>query len=454
MTELIILSLAGVAALVSEFLILPKGMNRKMMLPMAILALLAVLVLCYANAGTTETIYSMASLDRFSRPFLVVLCVLGILWFWGFRRFFEEEKTTTDYFALALFSFAGAACMVSYTNLAMLFLGVEILSIPVYVLAGSRKTDVAGNEASFKYFLLGAFSSCFLLLGIALIYGATGSFDLGEITAKIAGLTPENQMLLQTGFVLSVAAFAFKVAAVPFHFWAPDVYEGSPVPVTAYMVTVVKVAAFAALLKFIQAFQVAIPETVAWAIYGLCFLTLMVPNFIAASQKNVKRLMAYSSISHTGFMLTGIFSQQAGAQDLLVYYSLVYGIASLIAFRVLWYLRNEVADIQDFKGLLHTNKIAAVAVIMAMLSMAGIPPLAGFIAKYRVLAAALAAGQGWLVVVGILASLLAIYYYFKIIIVMFEPSETAPNRELKLADKVFLYVCCALLLGLTVLPVV
>lgn len=449
MTELIILSLTGVAALVSEFLNL-----RKMLLPMAVLSLLVVLGLSFTHLGSTELLYNMLSFDNFSRPFLMVLCALCAMWFWGFRRFFEDEQTTTDYFSLALFSFAGAICMVSYTNLAMLFLGVEILSIPVYVLAGSRKTDVRGNEASFKYFLLGAFSSSFLLFGIALLYGATGTFDLGEITTKITSLTPENQSLLQIGFVLTVAAFAFKVAAVPFHFWAPDVYEGSPVPVTAYMVTIVKVAAFAALLKFFQAFQSSIPQTVAWMIYGLCFLTLMVANFIAASQKNVKRLMAYSSISHTGFMLIGIFCQGEGAGDLLVYYSLVYGIASLAAFRVLWYLRNEVADIQDFKGLIRYNPLAAVSVILAMLSMAGIPPLAGFVAKYRVLAAALAAGQGWLVVVGILASLLAIYYYFKIIIVMFEPSETAPERTMKLGDKLFLYICCALLLGLTVLPVV
>lgn len=421
---------------------------------MAIVALLVVLVLSYGHLGVVESVYGMAELNPFSSKFLMVLCGLGILWFWGFRRFFENEKTSTDYFALILFSFAGAACMVSYTNLAMLFLGVEILSIPIYVLAGSHKTDLKGNEASFKYFLLGAFSSCFLLFGIALLYGATGTFDLTQISASTTSLTSENRTLLQIGFVLTVAAFAFKVAAAPFHFWAPDVYEGSPVPVTAYMVTVVKVAAFAALLKFFQAFEGAIPQTVAWLIYGICFLTLMFANFVAASQKNVKRLMAYSSISHTGFMLMGIFCQNEGAENLLTYYALVYGIASLTAFRVLWYLRNEVADIQDFKGLLHTNQLAAVAVIMAMLSMAGIPPLAGFIAKYRVLAAALAAGQGWLVVVGILASLLAIYYYFKIIIVMFEPCETAPDRPLQLADKVFLYVCCVLLIGLTVWPVV
>jgi NADH-quinone oxidoreductase subunit N len=449
MSEIIILSLTGVAALVSEFLNL-----RKMLLPMAIVALLVVLVLSYGHLGVVESVYGMAELNPFSSKFLMVLCGLGILWFWGFRRFFENEKTSTDYFALILFSFAGAACMVSYTNLAMLFLGVEILSIPIYVLAGSHKTDLKGNEASFKYFLLGAFSSCFLLFGIALLYGATGTFDLTQISASTTSLTSENRTLLQIGFVLTVAAFAFKVAAAPFHFWAPDVYEGSPVPVTAYMVTVVKVAAFAALLKFFQAFEGAIPQTVAWLIYGICFLTLMFANFVAASQKNVKRLMAYSSISHTGFMLMGIFSQNEGAENLLTYYALVYGIASLTAFRVLWYLRNEVADIQDFKGLLHTNQLAAVAVILAMLSMAGIPPLAGFIAKYRVLAAALAAGQAWLVVVGILASLLAIYYYFKIIIVMFEPSETAPDRPLQLADKVFLYVCCVLLIGLTVWPVV
>lgn len=421
---------------------------------MAIVALLVVMVLSYRHLEVVETVYGMAELNPFSSKFLIVLCGLGILWFWGFRRFFENEKTSTDYFALILFSFAGAACMVSYTNLAMLFLGVEILSIPIYVLAGSNKTDLKGNEASFKYFLLGAFSSCFLLFGIALLYGATGTFDLTQISASTTNLTAENRTLLQIGFVLTVAAFAFKVAAAPFHFWAPDVYEGSPVPVTAYMVTVVKVAAFAALLKFFQAFEGAIPQTVAWMVYGICFLTLMFANFVAASQKNVKRLMAYSSISHTGFMLMGIFCQNEGAENLLTYYALVYGIASLTAFRVLWYLRNEVADIQDFKGLLHTNQLAAVAVIMAMLSMAGIPPLAGFIAKYRVLAVALAAGQGWLVVVGILASLLAIYYYFKIIIVMFEPSETAPDRPLQLSDKVFLYVCCVLLIGLTVWPVV
>ena len=331
----------------------------------------------------------------------------------------------------------------------MLFLGIEILSIPVYVLAGSRKQDVAGNEAAFKYFLLGAMASAILLFGMALIYGSTGTFDMNTILSPEAMTSPN--ILLQTGLVISLAALSFKISAVPFHFWAPDVYQGAPTPITAYMATIVKVASFAALLKFFQFFKPLMAQETMNGVFIVIFLTLALSNIIALAQHKVKRLLAFSSISHTGFMLMGIF----GNADNLVYYSLVYGIASLVAFRVFQMMGDENGTVSGFKGFMARNQLAAGSMILAMLSMAGIPPLSGFLAKYMMLATALSAGAAWLLVVGILASLLAIYYYFKIIIAMFQPAEAAEEQvvqPLPVTDRLFFWICSILLVGLGIYP--
>ncbi len=449
MAELTILSLSGVAILLADFLKL-----RRLMLYIAIAAIAGAGLFCFTRLGYDEVVYNMASLDRFSRPFLLVLCIVGVLWFWGFRSFFGTTSKATDFYALLLFSFAGAACLVSYTNLSMLFIGIEVLSIPIYVMAGSRRTDALSNESAFKYFLMGSFASGFLLLGITLIYGATGTFDLSAIAGQQGTLSPDNQGLLLAGFVLTIAAFCFKISAVPFHFWSSDVYQGSPTPVTAFMATVVKIASFAALMKFMWAFEGSISKMTSLVIYTICMLTMLVANTAAAAQTNVKRLFAFSSISHSGFMLTGIYAQQSGSYDTLVFYSLVYGIASLVSFRALWLLNDEHAVINDFKGFLKKQPLAGVALILSLLSMAGIPPLSGFLAKYMVLANALAAGHPWLVLVGIVSSLVAIYYYFKIIVVMTKEGDSEAAPALGMGDRLFFIVGCLLLVGLGVFPMI
>lgn len=398
---------------------------------------------------------SMLRFDTYAMAFTATALLSTLMLFgltrWGFRDLYD---TLGDHYALILFSLCGALCMFSFTNMVMLFLGIEILSIPLYVLAGSRRDDLNSNEAALKYFLMGAFATGILLFGIALVYGATASFDLERIHAVIAAKGHSPQML-SVGILLILIGLSFKVSAVPFHFWAPDVYTGSPTLVTTFMATVVKTAGFAAFYRlFSMAFTGAGEFWVA-AVAIVAALTMILANTTAIFQSNFKRMMAYSSVSHAGYLMMAILvAGQPGAAGAILFYTLSYSIATICAFAcfILVSEQNHDESFSAFNGLSKKQPLVAAAMAVSMLSLAGIPPTAGFFGKYFVFTAAL--GQyPWLVVLAVINSAVSIYYYFKVIIAMYFSKEE--NRYAVFIPRIFRLTIAGglLLIGLlTLLP--
>lgn len=312
-----------------------------------------------------------------------------------------------------------------------LFLGIEIMSIPMYVLAASKKNDIRSNEAGFKYLIMGSFASAFLLFGIALVYGATKSFDLEVIRTYIASNLMEAPMFFYAGVIMILVAMCFKVSAAPFHFWAPDVYEGSPTLITALMSTVVKTAAFAA---FLRLFMIGFGSTdVIWntVLALIIALSLIIANFSAAMQTSVKRMLAYSSISHAGFMLMVILANVRTnmSVDALIYYSLAYSIGSVAAFGVLNNIsKNGDESFEAFNGLGKRNPLLAFCMTVAMLSLAGIPVTSGFFAKYFVFTTMIGTPYKWLLILAVITSAVGAFYYLKVVIAMYfkESTDASP----------------------------
>lgn len=375
--------------------------------------------------GIDASYYSnMIVLNNFTVAFSsLLLLVSGLLIFLSNQFFKREQEKISDYVALFVFALVGALLMISYGNLATLFIGIEVLSISLYVLAASNRKSLASNEAGMKYFLMGAFITGFLLLGITLIYGVTGSFDIFDIqNALILG---QSTPLLMSGVVLLVVAMLFKASVAPFHFWAPDVYTGSPTLVTAFMSTVAKVGAFGAMYKLFSVALIAKIVEVEPLLVMFIILTFIIANFSALKQTSVKRLLAYSGVSHAGFLLLAIVSSNFGSAGNLFYYAAAYSIANVIAFTVVIYVSHvkENDHLDSFKGLLNARPGLAIALIIALFSLAGIPPLAGFIGKFLVLMATIKAQYTYVAIIAIITSIVSIYYYFKIIISMTQKVE-------------------------------
>ena len=311
--------------------------------------------------------------DIFNKSFVLISSTVFLLWILVFRNVFSDEVHVVEYLALTCFAMVGGYMMLSYSHLVMLFLGVEILSIPVYVLAGSNRKSLKSNEAAFKYFLMGAFASCFLLLGITFVYGATGTFDIFEI-AKVAQSNPQNlPVFFFIGAVCMLIAMLFKISAAPFHFWTPDVYEGAPTPFTAFMSTLVKIFATAASFKlFIVIIGNAMVDKL-MIVMAIVAISMLLGNILGAFQKNPKRILAYSSIGHAGFMLLTILIAGGLGFQALLYYSITYSIASLLAFYVL-HLALPVNDtevkLSDLNGLGKRNPWLGFGLTVAVLSMA------------------------------------------------------------------------------------
>jgi NADH-quinone oxidoreductase subunit N len=332
----------------------------------------------------------------------------------------------------------------------MLFLGVEILSIPVYIMAGSNRRLSASNESALKYFLMGSFASGILLFGIALVYGATQTLDLDQMA--LLGRTVQSP-LFTVGVLLVLCGFLFKIAAAPFHFWAPDVYEGAPGLVTAFMATIVKTAAFAA---FFRLFSTAfISEESAWfkALWGITAATLLAGNLTALYQTKMKRLMAYSSIAHAGYMLLAMLTLNKQAGSAVLLYAASYTLASIAVFAVMLLVSEaqESDALVKFNGLAKNNPFLAVILAIALFSLAGIPPLAGFFAKYYLFAIALKSNLFYIVIVAIIASIIGAWYYLKSLSLAFMPSnEAAEHIPVGLPTKIVLILCVtgALVLGL------
>jgi NADH-quinone oxidoreductase subunit N len=305
--------------------------------------------------------------------------------------------------------------------MSMLFIGIEIMSVSLYILAGIRKTNFASNEASLKYFLMGAFSTGFLLFGITLIYGATGSFDLNVINEYLIGNYKSVSPLFYPGLILMLIGLTFKVGAAPFHFWVPDVYEGSPTLIMAFMSTVAKTAGFAAFLRIFAGTFAPLHDFWLPPLMVIVCLTLFIGNVTALFQKSFKRMLAYSSISHAGYLLFSLVSITSSSANDVLFYAAAYTFANIIAFAALILIKQKTGadDFESFNGLAKRNPFLAFTLTVAMLSLAGIPLTAGFIGKYVMFLNAMDRYQIYLVAFAILNALVGFYYYFRVIAAMY-----------------------------------
>jgi NADH-quinone oxidoreductase subunit N len=454
MKGLFIISGLGILAMLAEIFKFKKALFPIVLL--GVLGAYAVNFTEWNNNMSIEVFNNMIVFDNISLAFSGVILATAFFWFILANDYFEEDHVT-DHFALVLFALVGALMLTSFKNMTTLFLGIEILSIPMYVLAASKKNNLASNEAGFKYLIMGSFASGFLLFGIALIYGATGSFDLTVIRTYINQSQTELPIFFYAGVLMILVAMLFKVSAAPFHFWAPDVYEGSPTVITALMSTVVKTAAFAAFMRLFLVTFGGVNETWSMVLAIVIALSLVVSNFTAAAQNSVKRMLAYSSISHAAFMLMAILANQRSGASLsaILYYSLAYSIGSIAAFTVLYNVSKEKnnANIDAFNGLGKRNPLMAACMVVALLSLAGIPITAGFFAKYFVFAALIGTSFKWLIIVAILTSAVGAYYYFKVIIAMyFKPAETETEVPTETSHVVLLLLTTLFTIALGVLP--
>ncbi len=439
---------------ITAFLVLYAGLfkARKALLPLTLLGLLVALGFVAYSWNNPTTYYTMMRIDNFALAFSAI-SILGTFFIFLLtdRYFAEGSDNVAEYFTLILFALTGIIMMVSYQNMSMLFIGVEIMSVSLYILAGIRKLNFASNEASLKYFLMGAFSTGFLLFGITLIYGATGSFDLTVIQQYLVNNVHSVSPLFYPGVILIMIGLCFKVGAAPFHFWVPDVYEGSPTLIMTFMSTVVKTAGFAAFLRlFTGAFE-PLHDFWAPALVVIVIVTLCIGNITALFQKNFKRMLAYSSISHAGYLLFSLVVLTANSASNVLVYATAYTFASIIAFAVLILVKQKTGSdqIDSFNGLGKRNPLVAVTLTVAMLSLAGIPLTAGFVGKYLMFLNVMEDYQTILVVIAILNALVGFYYYFKVIVAIWfkEGEDISLNPSLQYKIVLVLSVIVTLLLG-------
>jgi NADH-quinone oxidoreductase subunit N len=393
-------------------------------------------------------------LDRFSTFAIALVAIGSLLSCWLSLQYLAEvEINHGEFYALLLLATAGMMLLVAATDLLALFLGLELMSIPIYVLAGFDRRNPRSNESSLKYFLVGSFASGLLLYGAALVYGVTGALDFAEIRAAFPAANP----IALVGLGLLIVGFAFKVSSVPFHQWTPDVYEGAPAAVTAYMSITVKVAAFAALLRLlVEAFGGLVPRLheLFWA---LALVTILVGNVMATIQDNVKRLLAYSSVAHAGYLLMGFAAGTIEAYTAVLFYLLGYVFMNLGAFAVLVALASggrDCEEIDDLAGLARSRPWLAALLTLFAVSLAGIPGTVGFAAKFFLFRAAIDAGLVWLTIVAVLGSLISVFYYLRLPVVMYmrEPGDATLRPRTATLELVVLAVCALAVLALGIFP--
>lgn len=395
----------------------------------------------------------MLRFDAFSLHFNTLAFACTLLYFLLNGKDMEKiGNHVSEYFSLIFFVLCGVAISASFNTLLLLFLGIEIMSIPLYILTGSNKRNLKGNEAALKYFLMGAFSTGLLLMGIALIYGgnSSGSFFINDIHLG----TGNMPILIAAGLVLMVIAMSFKVSAAPFHFWAPDVYDGAPAVISSFMMTIVKIAAFIAFFRLFQNAFGTMQSQWQMLIVVITTATLLIGNITAVFQQSVKRMLAYSSISHAGFMMFTLFAMNALAKEGLLIYSVAYSLATIGIFAILIKLSDY--TIEGFNGFGKKYPALAFPATIFLLSLTGIPLTAGFTGKFYVLMGAVLNGHHlWLVILAVLCAAVGAYYYFKVIQAIYfkEPKEGVnENIEVSFSFKFLLYFTVALIILIGVVP--
>ena len=368
--------------------------------------------------------------DNFATFFKMIFLVAGGLAILISDQYMSREGCNHgELYPLILFTIVGMMLMASGTDLMTVFLGLEVMSVSLYVLAGFNRDNLKSNEAGLKYFLLGAFSTGFLLYGMALIYGATGTTRIAKIAAQVSQMTlPSANIMLLAGALLVLTGFAFKIAAAPFHMWTPDVYEGAPTPMTAFMSAGPKAAGFAAALRI---FLVALPTLqVEWSqvLWVLAVLTMTVGNITALRQDNIKRVLAYSSIAHAGYALVGFVAGNGVGIAGILFYMLSYSFMNIGAFAIIVLVGKKGESngtVMDMAGFGTKHPVLAVVMSLFLFSLAGMPPTAGFIGKFYLFSGAIQQGYIWLAIIGVLNSAASVYYYLRIMVFMYmkEPTE-------------------------------
>jgi len=404
------------------------------------------------------TSFGVVVADNFGLFVTAILVLVGLLSIGISGPTIEREKLPMgEYYALLLFGLAGMMLMATASDLLVIFLALEVMSLAVYVLTGIRRDSPAATEAAFKYFLLGAFSSAFFLYGIAFTYGLTGSTHLDRVGRLIAAqaTSPTPMQLMAVGLLF--VGFAFKVAAVPFHMWTPDAYEGAPPSVTGFMSTGVKAAAFAAFVRvFLSAFA---PMRGDWSaiLWIVAASTMVLGTVVGVAQSNVKRMLAYSSIAHGGYILVALLSGNDVGKGAVLFYLLTYAVTNLGAFGVIALLESAERPgdrVSDYAGLWNERPGLAALMTIFLLSLGGFPPMAGFIAKWYVFTAAMKAGYPGLAIIGVLTSVVSVFFYLRVVVMMYMTERDGPARipAVPLTAGITLVVSAIIIFYLGILP--
>lgn len=379
--------------------------------------------------GHIESFNSSVVLDNFAIFFkLIFLTAAGLAILISDKYMEREGCNHGELYPMILFTVVGMMLMASGTDLMTIFLGLEVMSVSLYVLAGFNRANLKSNEAGLKYFLLGAFSTGFLLYGMALTYGVTGSTRISVIASKVAQMAaPTTSTMLMAGMLLMITGFAFKVAAAPFHMWTPDVYEGAPSPMTAFMSAGPKAAGFAAMLRILMVSFPSLQADWSQLFWILAVLTMTVGNITALRQDNIKRILAYSSIAHAGYVLVGLAAGNPTGTTGILFYMLSYTFMNIGAFAVIVLVGRKGEsniNVQDFAGFGFKHPVLAAAMSIFLFSLAGMPPTAGFIGKFYLFSGAIEKGYVWLAIIGVLNSAASVYYYLRVMVFMYMKDAT------------------------------
>jgi len=418
----LVITIGAMLLLLLEFL--PRGPRSNRAAWVSLLTLAGAAACAFQARDARRLLFEgMFVQDGVTAFFTLLFCAiaaLGVLLSWDYAK--RLRVNHAEYYVLLLLSTLGMIVMAASNDLITVFLGLELMSLPLYVLVGIRRGNLESNEASLKYFLLGAFASGFLLYGIALLYGATGTTNLSRMAAFLSDTPLLNNPMLIAGGLLLLVGFGFKVSAVPFHMWTPDAYEGAPTSVTAFMSAGAKAAGFAALVRVALNVLGASPETWAPLLTAVAIVTMTVGNVTALLQNNLKRMLAYSSIAHAGYVLVALVAGGPDGASAAMFYLAVYAFMNLGAFGLLTLLgrdQDERVLLSDVAGLGFRHPMLGLAMTLFMLSLGGIPPTAGFMGKVYVFSTALQAGHTLLVVVGVLNSVVSVFYYLRVTVAMY-----------------------------------
>ncbi len=452
MNAIILSALCGVIMMFSGIFTTNKSVIKNV-------AIIALLLLIIGNFFQTYSIYTV-SIDtkellifsKFGLFFNTIAFVSTLIYFVLSGSDIESVgEYVAEYFALIFFVLCGVSILTSFNGLLMFFIGIEILSIPLYILTGSDKKNLKSNEASLKYFLMGSFSTGIMLMGIALLYGAIGNFGLTSSAVKTAAGFSNAGILAPVGLLLLFISMSFKVSAVPFHFWTPDVYDGAPSVFTSFMATIVKAAGFIAFIRLFEAKAENLGPSWKIILPVIITATLLIGNITAVFQQSVKRMLAYSSIAQAGFMLFALYSNNDMAKEGILLYSAAYSLATIGIFAILVKMKDYSLD--GYNGLAKSQPLLAATNTIFLLSLSGIPLTAGFFAKYYMLASAIKNGGSIvLVIIAVLFAAVSVYYYFKVIQAMYFKDGDAETYEIKSSFKLSLLVVAGLIILLGIFP--